>query len=195
VETTTLRLLEDLMSTNTISRTLHDVGLALWTGGSTMGAVGLNGAATAAEPRKRLQIAGEGWNRWAPAHVGAIAAYGVGSIGLTLGNRERLRAQRGVASLAAAKTVLTAAALAADAYADVLGRRAGKAGDVPVAGATEPAEETPDDLASTLRRLRVVQWVVPALTGALVVVSARMGEQERPQAVARGIRDRLLRRR
>ena len=182
------------MQTNTVSRTLHDVGLALWTGGSAMGAVGVNGAATAAEPQERLRVAGEGWSRWMPAHMGAIAAYGVGSLGLTWGNRDRMRAQRGVASLAAAKTVLTAAALAADAYAGVLGRRAGQAGDVPVAGATEPTAETPDDVASMLKRLRVVQWVVPALTGALVVVSARMGEQQRPQAVARGFRDRLLRR-
>lgn len=182
------------METNTISRTLHDVGLALWTGGSTMGAVGVNGAATAAEPRERLRVAGEGWSRWMPAHMGAIAAYGVGSIGLTLGNRDRMKAQHGVARLAAVKTVLTAAALAADAYANILGRRAGKAGEVPVAGATEPTSETPPDVASTLKRLRVVQWVVPALTGALVVISARMGEQQRPQAVARGMRQRLLRR-
>ena len=98
------------METNTIARTLHDVGLALWTGGSTMGAVGVNGAATAAEPRERLRVAGEGWSRWMPAHLGAITAYGVGSLGLTWGNRERIRHQRGVASLAAAKTALTAAA-------------------------------------------------------------------------------------
>lgn len=182
------------MATNTISRTMHDVGLALWTGGSTMGAVGVNGAATAAEPRERLRVAGEGWSRWMPAHIGAIAAYGIGSIGLTVGNRERLKTQRGVAALAGTKTVLTAAALAADAYAGVLGRRAERAGDVPVAGATEPTAETPTEVASTLKRLRIVQWAVPALTGALVVLSARMGEQQRPQAVARGIRQRLLRR-
>lgn len=181
------------MGTNTVSRTLHDVGLALWTGGSAMGAVGVNGAATAAEPRERLRVAGEGWNRWMPAHMGAIAAYGVGSLGMTWGNRGRMKAQRGVASLAATKTVLTAAALAADAYAGVLGRRAGKAGDVPVAGATEPVAETPAEVASTLRRLRIVQWTVPALTGALVVLSARMGEQQRPEAVARGVWQRLRR--
>jgi hypothetical protein len=182
------------METNTISRTLHDVGLALWTGGSTMGAVGVNGAATAAAPRERLRVAGEGWSRWMPAHLGAIAAYGVGSLGLTWGNRERIRHQRGVASLAAAKTALTAAALAADAYANVLGRRSGKAGEVPVEGATEPAAETPPEVASTLKRLKVVQWVVPTLTGALVVLSARMGEQQRPQEVKRGMRQRLPRR-
>ena len=30
---------------NTVSRSLHDLGLAAWFGGSLMGAVGLNGAA------------------------------------------------------------------------------------------------------------------------------------------------------
>jgi hypothetical protein len=182
------------MATNTISRTMHDVGLALWTGGSTMGAVGVNGAATAAEPRERLRVAGQGWSRWMPVHMGAVAAYGLGSLGLTWGNRRRMRHQEGVAPLAATKTVLTAAALAADAYAGILGRRAEKAGGVPVEGATDPAPETPADVASTLRRLKIVQWTVPALTGALVVLSARMGEQQRPQAVAHGVRRRLLRR-
>jgi hypothetical protein len=182
------------METNTISRTLHDMGLALWTGGSAMGAVGVNGAATAAEPRKRLRVAGEGWNRWMPAHMGAIAAYGVGSVGLTLGNRRRLRHQNGVAPLAAAKTALTAAALAADAYSGLLGRRVQKAGDVPVAGATPPVDETPEDVASAQRKLRVVQWVVPALPRTLVVLSARMGEEQRPQSVARGFGRKLLRR-
>jgi hypothetical protein len=32
---------------NTLARSLHDVGLAAWFGGSLMGAVGLNGAASA----------------------------------------------------------------------------------------------------------------------------------------------------
>jgi hypothetical protein len=180
------------MATNTISRSLHDVGLALWTGGSTMGALGVNGAATAVGPKQRLKVAGAGWERWQPAHVGAIAAYGLGSIGLMVGNRRRLARQRGVASLAAAKTLLTAAALAADVYATVLGRRAGEAGNVPVGSATEPAAETPEEVAAALRRLRLLQWAVPALTAALVVVSARMGEQQRPQAVASGVARRLL---
>ena len=32
---------------NTLVRTLHDVGLAAWFGGSLMGAIGLNGAGAA----------------------------------------------------------------------------------------------------------------------------------------------------
>jgi hypothetical protein len=41
---------------STLSRSLHDVGLAAWFGGSLMGAVGLNGAAAqVGEPKQRLE--------------------------------------------------------------------------------------------------------------------------------------------
>jgi hypothetical protein len=50
---------------NTVSRSLHDLGLATWFGGSLMGAVGLNGAAAEVEePKQRLRVANSGWNRW-----------------------------------------------------------------------------------------------------------------------------------
>ncbi len=185
------------MATTTISRTLHDAGLALWSGGSTMGAVGVNGATKAAEPRERLKVAGAGWKRWQPAHAAAIAAYGLGSIGLGHANRRRLRSDQSLTRLVVAKSALTAAAMAADAYAAYLGRRARQAGAVPVGSATTSVEETPPKVAKTLKRLRVVQWVVPALTGALVVVSSQMDEldeQQRPRRVMHGIRKRLLRR-
>jgi hypothetical protein len=40
---------------NTLARSLHDVGLAAWFGGSRMGAVGLNGAAAAVDMGVLLQ--------------------------------------------------------------------------------------------------------------------------------------------
>jgi hypothetical protein len=50
---------------NTLARSLHDVGLATWFGGSLMGAVGLNGAAaTVAQPTQRPRVANTGWARW-----------------------------------------------------------------------------------------------------------------------------------
>jgi len=79
--------------------------------------------------------------------------------------------------------VLTGAALAATAYSAVLGSQLAKAGDVPVTGATGPADNTPAEVAKAQDRLRVVQWAIPALTGAVLVVSAQMGEQQRPTAV------------
>ena len=50
---------------NTLARSLHDLGLATWFGGSLMGAVGLNGAAAVVDqPAQRLRVANAGWARW-----------------------------------------------------------------------------------------------------------------------------------
>ena len=53
-----------------------------------------------------------------------------------------------------------------------------------------PAPATPPDVASAQRQLRLLQWAVPAVTGALVVVSSYAGEQQRqaaaPAATPRG---------
>ena len=47
---------------NTLARSLHDLGLATWFGGSLMGAVGLNGAAAVVDqPAQRLRVANSGW--------------------------------------------------------------------------------------------------------------------------------------
>jgi hypothetical protein len=43
---------------NTVARSLHDLGLAAWFGGSLMGAVGLNGAAAEDEAVVRLKVPG-----------------------------------------------------------------------------------------------------------------------------------------
>jgi hypothetical protein len=38
---------------------------------------------------------------------------------------------------------------------------------------------------------QVLQWVIPALTGAVLVLNARMGEQQRPAQVTGGLLGRL----
>jgi hypothetical protein len=54
-------------SSNTLVRSLHDVGAAGWFGGGLMGAVGLNGASKdISDPAERSRIAASGWARWAP---------------------------------------------------------------------------------------------------------------------------------
>ena len=47
-------------------------------------------------------------------------------------------------------------------------------------------------MARSQRRLTTLQWVIPALTGAVLIVNARMGEQQRPTQVALGMVRRLL---
>jgi hypothetical protein len=166
---------------NTVSRSLHDLGLATWFGGSLMGAVGLNGAAAdVEEPTQRLRVANAGWSRWTPVNLAGIAAHVAGGAVLLGANKGRVASQQGVAQATVVKTALTGAALAATAWSRVLGARLDQAGEVPVEGGTDATTDTPQDVAKAQRQLKVLQWVIPALTGAVLVVNARMGEQQRP---------------
>ena len=176
------------MASNTVARSLHDVGLATWFGGSLMGAVALNGAAgEVTDPRQRARVANSGWARWTPVNLGAIGAHLVGALVITRANRGRLAGQRGVASSSAAKALLTAAALGATAYSRVLGQKVMNAGDVPVEGGTEPSGATPPDVEKAQRQLNTLQWVIPALTGALLVLNALMGELQWASEVGKGL--------
>jgi hypothetical protein len=180
---------------NTVSRSLHDLGLATWFGGSLMGAVGLNGAAAdVEEPRQRLRVATAGWNRWTPVNLAGIAAHVAGGLILLGANKGRVASQQGVAQATVVKTTLTGAALVATAWSRALGAKLDEAGEVPavpVEGGTEPSIDTAEDVAKAQRQLRLLQWVIPALTGAVLVLNARMGEQQRPAQVTGGLLGRL----
>jgi hypothetical protein len=177
---------------NTASRSLHDLGLATWFGGSLMGAVGLNGAAAQVEePKQRLRVANAGWNRWTPVNLAGIAAHLAGGTVLLGANKGRVASQQGVAQATVVKTALTGAALAATAWSRALGAKLDEAGEVSVEGGTDPSSDTPEDVAKAQRQLKVLQWVIPALTGAVLVLNARMGEQQRPAQVTGGLLGRL----
>jgi hypothetical protein len=177
---------------NTVSRSLHDLGLATWFGGSLMGAVGLNGAAAQVqEPKQRLRVASSGWNRWTPVNLAGIAAHLVGGAVLLGANKGRVASQQGVGQATVVKTALTGAALAVTAWSRALGTKLDQAGEIPVEGGTDPSGDTPQDVAKAQRQLKVLQWVIPALTGAVLVLNARMGEQQRPAQVTGGLLGRL----
>lgn len=176
------------MARNTLSRSLHDVGLAAWFGGTLANAVALNpAAAQAGGPSSTGAVANVGWDRWTPVNAAAIGVHVIGSIGQIGGNMDRLRAQQGVASMALLKTGLTAAALGVTAYSRILGQRVSNNTRVPATSGTEPDAATPPEVAAAQRQLAGLQWVVPALTGALVIVSAFAGEQQRASEVRRGV--------
>jgi hypothetical protein len=91
-----------------------------------------------------------------------------------------------------AKTGVTVAALGATGYSRALGRKVAKDTSVPAESGTEPASTTPDDVARAQKQLKALQWVIPALTGALVVISAFAGEQQRASNVNKGVLRRFL---
>jgi hypothetical protein len=173
---------------NTVARSLHDLGLATWFGGSLMGAVGLNGAAAAVDPAdQRLRVANAGWARWTPVNLAGIAAHVAGGAVLLGANKGRVASQQGVATATIAKAALTGLALAATGYSRALGAKLQRVGDAPVEGGTTPAGGTPEQVAKLQRQLDVLQWVIPGLTGATLVLNAQMGEQQRPTNVAGGL--------
>lgn len=166
---------------NTVLRSMHDLGLAAWFGGALMGAVALNGAASAQGGTRESgeRIASTGWTRWAPVNLAAIGVHLVGTSGLLAVNAARVPLQRGLPASTVAKTVCTAAALATTAWAGVLGAK------VRLATSQDPrerekADRHPVDLEQARRQLRCAQWAVPAFTGTLVVLNALHGEQQRP---------------
>jgi hypothetical protein len=152
------------------------------------GAVGLNGAAAAVDSaEQRLRVANAGWARWTPVNLVGIAAHLAGGAMLLVANKGRLAGQRGVATATITKTALTGLALAATGYSRALGAKLQRVGDAPAEGGTTPTEGTADEVAKAQRQLNVLQWVVPGLTGATMVLNAKMGEQQRPTSVATGL--------
>jgi hypothetical protein len=183
-----------MSSRNTVVRSLHDVGAAAWFGGSLMGATGVNGAAAAVrDPRDRARTAAVGWAKWAPVSALAIGAHLVGGAGILYANRGRAKHQTGVRSNTVAKIALTGAALGATVYSGVLGAKAAQGDGHSVEGATDPSSTTPDDVAAAQQQLRYLQWALPVLTGALVVLGAQQGEQQRPSQILAGVGNSIAR--
>ncbi|MCW2640224.1 MAG: hypothetical protein JWP76_2530 [Dactylosporangium sp.] len=176
-----------------ILKAMHDVGLAAWFGGSLMGVVGLNGAASEIrDPRERLRISSIGWDRWTPINAAAIGAHLIGGAGMRMSERRPDDDEEGP-PLKNLKTCLTLAALAATGYSRWLGMKMEKAREAPVEGVTEPGRDVPEDVRTAQRRQRLAQWTVPALTGTLIVVSAIAHELEKPQGMVRGVGARAAR--
>lgn len=179
-------------SSNSVARTVHDLGLAAWFGGSLMGAVGVNaGAAGATKNSTSTKVAGAGWSSWTPVNLAAIGAYLGGGAVLTVANRKRMAAQRGVGSASAVKVGLTVVALGATAYARYLGQKVIDAPGERAEDGTTPTEATDDEVAKAQRQLAVLQWVIPASTAGIIATSAVLGEQQRPSRVIDGVAQRV----
>ncbi len=173
---------------NTFVRTLHDLGAAAWFGGTLMGAIGLNGAAgKVSDETERAPVASYGWARWAPFSFAAIASHVVGGAGLLLANRDRAANQEGTRGNTVVKLTLTGVAIGLTAWSGALGSTVGKAGKVPATGAVIPNSSTPPDVATAMKQLRLVQYAIPAVTGAILVLGAQQGEQQKPEQQLKGL--------
>ena len=165
---------------STLSRSIHDVSLAAWFGGSLMGVIGLNGgASTAKSPVERLTISSAGWAKWSPVQLAAMVAHAGASVAQLASNGGRLLEQPGARRNAVIKTGLTLVAAGASLYSGVLGSKQAKHAEEGAAATTTPSASASAELKSAQRQQKIMQWVTPAVTLVLIVLAAQQGEQQR----------------
>jgi uncharacterized membrane protein len=175
---------------------LHDLGAALWFGGSVFGVAGANKSGEdLTDPLDRVRVSASAWRRFAPAQWAGIAAVALSGLRITGSNKGRLALQDGFGRAGAAKAALTALGAGATAYAAYSGKKIADATDaavsrgeqVEVKNATEPTEKTPADVATWQRRQRVAQYLVPATSGAVIVLNSYLVQNYRPAATVKGV--------
>jgi hypothetical protein len=187
-----------------LAQAVHDLGSALWFGGTVMGVAGVNkSGADLTQGIDRVRVAKSAWTRFAPVQWAAIAAtVGAGSR-LTQGGKGRLALQQGFGRAGTAKAGVVALGAAATAFAAYSGSRIGKLAEeatargekVEVQDATIPAETTPPEIAAWQRRQRFAQLAVPVLSGANIALGAYLTQSYRPGTTMQGVAKRLRRNR
>ncbi len=186
---------------NTLAEALHDLGIAAWFGGSLFGASAANAATYELDSEAdRLRAANSAWARFTPINAAAIGAHLLGALGLVRSTPHHVALQQGMPRVGTVKTAFTIGALAATAYARVLGQKvmqyesqhAGQGGTVAAAGATAPAPTTPPDVAQAQQQLKLLQYAIPVLTGGVIVTHGWMVQSMRPRPVLKQVASRLI---
>ncbi len=184
-----------------VAQAVHDLGSALWFGGSVMGAAGVNKSGQQlTQGIDRIRVAGSAWSRFQPAQFAGIGATLVAGLRLTQVGGRRIALQKGFGTVGALKAALAVAGAGATAYAAYTGSRIGKAAEeaarqgqqVEVKDATLPSAGTLPEIQKWQSRQRVTQFLVPALAGANIVCNSWLVQSYRAGATAKGVLRRLL---
>ena len=184
-----------------VAQAAHDLGSALWLGGTVMGIAGVNKSGSdLSQGIDRVRVASSAWSRFQPVQFAAIGATLVAGLRLTQVGGRRLALQEGFATVGGLKAGLAVAGAAASAYAAYSGSRIGKLAEeaersgtpLEVKDATLPAQNTPAEIRKWQARQRITQFAVPALAGANVVCNSWLVQSYRSGATAKGILRRIL---
>jgi len=168
------------MATNTILRSLHDIGLASWFGGAVMGVTGLRGAAYSGSDSvaRKTSREADGWSAWSPVVAVSAAAHLIGGAGLIVTDWQRHKRRPEVMRATVIKGAVTGAAMLTTLFQGVVGERLVQAEKDAEAGEADAQRR-----AARLRvRARALDAATPVLTGVMVILAAREGELQRPVA-------------
>jgi hypothetical protein len=188
-------------SSHVVAQSVHDLGAALWFGGTVMGVAGVNKAGNdLRDPLDKVRVAESAWRRFAPVQWAGIAAVLGAGTQLTRASRGRLATQHGWARAGGTKAAVAVAGAAASAFAAYSGNKIGQLTEqaarsgqqLDVQDASTPSAQTPPDIVRWQRRQRAAQYLVPLTSGANIVLNAYLVQTYRPAATARGLLRRVL---
>ena len=188
-------------SSHVVAQSVHDLGAALWFGGTVMGVAGVNKAGNdLRDPLDKVRVAESAWRRFAPVQWAGIAAVLGAGTQLTRASRGRLATQHGWARAGSTKAAVAVAGAAASAFAAYSGNKIGQLTEqaarsgqqLDVQDASTPSAQTPPDIVRWQRRQRAAQYLVPLTSGANIVLNAYLVQTYRPAATARGLLRRVL---
>ncbi|MEU4565108.1 hypothetical protein [Micromonospora sp. NPDC023956] len=186
---------------HTVAQAVHDVGSALWFGGTVMGVAGVNKSGSdLAQGIDRIRVAESAWSRFGPVQWAGIGATLLAGLHLARTGGRRLALQKGFASVGMAKAGTAVLGAVATGYAAYCGTRIGQLAEearqrgsqVEVKDATLPTTGTPEEIAMWQRRQRLAQYAVPALAGANIVLGSYLVQSYRTVATAKGVLRRIL---
>jgi len=183
-----------------LAQAVHDLGSALWFGGAVMGVAGVNKAGAGLnDAADKVKVADAAWSRFAPAEWAGIAAVLGAGTQLTKASKGRLATQHGWARAGSTKAAVAVLGAAATGYAAYTGQKIGqlskqaaKSGGFDVKDASTPNAQTPPEIAAWQKKQRLVQYAVPLLSGANIVLNAYLTQTYRPGAAAKGFARKLL---
>nr|WP_296065380.1 hypothetical protein [uncultured Actinoplanes sp.] len=184
-----------------VAQAVHDLGSALWFGGTVMGVAGVNkSGADLQQGIDRIRVASSAWNRYAPAQWAGIGATLTAGLQLTRVGGRRIALQKRFGTIGALKAGFAVTGAAATAYAAFCGNRIGKLAEemesrgekLEVQDATQPTAQTPPELARWQRRQRVTQYLVPALAAANIACGSYLVQSYRTGATIKGVLRRVL---
>ena len=184
-----------------VAQAVHDLGSALWFGGSVMGAAGVNKSGQQlTQGIDRIRVASSAWGRFAPAQWAGIGATLGAGLRLTQVGGRRLALQKGFGTVGGLKAGFAVAGAAATGFAAYSGSRIGtlaeeaekRGAPVQVKDATLPTDATPPDIARWQQRQRVAQALVPVLAGANIVCNSWLVQSYRAGSTIKGVVRRLL---
>jgi hypothetical protein len=182
------------------AQAVHDLGSALWFGGSSMGVLGVNSSGRdLKEGADRIRVAGSAWSRFAPVQWAGIGATLLAGLQLTAVGGRRIALQKGFGTAGTVKAALAVAGAAATGYAAYCGKRIASAtaeaerlGEpIDVVDATTPTEHTPERIAKWQRQQRFAQFAGPVLAGANIAVGSHLVQSYRTGATVKGVLARL----